>query len=731
MDPSTISHYEILEKLGEGGMGVVYKARDTRLGRTVALKFLPVHYTRDEAGKERFLREARAAAALNHSNICTVYGVEEHDGRLFISMEYVDGGTIRQKIPYPSVEDAIRAAMQIGEALHEAHARGLVHRDIKAENIMLTSRGVIKVMDFGLAEPRGSSDPQGQFGLAGTPAYMAPEQIQGGTVDSRSDIFSFGVLLYEMLAGRLPFRGEHEASLMYSIQHEDPPPLSAVRTDIPPQFEQIIRRALEKDVTQRYQDVQTMVNLFKEVKTGSPKSSRHLLAVLPFDNISPDRGDDYVSEGLTDEIITSLSRLQGLNVISRTSVMRYRERNRSLKEIAAELNATYVLEGSVRKSGQELKITVQLIDADRDVNLWADSYRGNLSDIFDIQEKVAGRIVEALKVRLTPGEKSSLRKRSTGDSEAYQLYLQGRYFWNKRTEAGMNAAIDYFGKAIERDQRYSLAWSGLADAYNLIGTVDSNLRRDLYRRAKSAAEKALEIDDQLAEAHASLALVLMLGEWDWAGAERELKIGIGLHPRYATAHHWYAEWLLYMGRLDEARLEISRAVELDPVSPAIFADKGFVHYYGREYDRAIEMARKSQELDPAFKTIHRLLSLAYQGKQMFDRALEENALWQRATGNEFEGTLARAQILAASGKGDQAREICMPLELASNTNGLVVRGLALVSASLGDADAAFRWLEKGYERKDDWMCTIKVDPKMDKIRPDPRFGSLVRRVGID
>lgn len=411
--------------------------------------------------------------------------------------------------------------------------------------------------------------------------------------------------------------------------------------------------------------------------------------------------------------------------------MRYRERDKSLRQIAGELHAKYVLEGSVRKNGQDLRITAQLIDADQDVSLWGDAYRGNLSDIFDIQEKVAGKIVEALKVRLSPDERTGLKKRSTGDSEAYQFYLQGRFFWNKRTDAGMNAAIEYFEKAIGRDPEYSLAWSGLADAYNLLATQEGNVRRELFRKAKAAATKALEIDDHLAEAHTSLAMVSMLAEWDWDNAAKELRAGISLHPGYATAHHWYGELQLYMGRLDEARQEISRAAELDPLSPAIFTDKGFVHYYGREYDAAIEMARKAQEIDPAFTTVHRLLSLAYQGKRMFDQALDENGLWLHTTANQPEGTLARAQILAASGEESEAREVCRRMESASPGNGLVVRGLALVYASLGDNDEAFRWLETGYDRRDDWMCTIKVDPKMDRIRSDPRFQSLVRRIGLD
>ena len=531
MVPSIISHYEILEKLGEGGVGVVYKARDTRLGRTVALKFLQGHLTDVESEKGRLLKEAQAAAILNHQNICTVYGIEEHDGETFISMEYIGGGTIRQKFPYASPEEAVKAALQIGEALQEAHARGIVHRDIKPENIMFTANGQIKVMDFGLAKLRGAMRQTPSSGAIGTPAYASPELIQGGDVDSRSDIFSFGILLYEMLAGRLPFRGEHEASVMYSIVNEDPPPLSAARADVPEELERIILRALEKDVDRRYQDIGAMLGHLKEVRTGPSPSSQPLLAVLPFENISPDKENDYFSEGLTEEIIASLSQLGGLKVISRTSVMRYRGLGKNLKQIAEELNATYILEGGVRKSGQQLRITTQLIDAVQDTSLWADTYRGTVDDIFDIQEKVAGRIVRALKVRLTRDEKNTLRKRLTEDSEAYQLYLQGRHFWNKRTEAGLNAAIRYFEKAIERDPRYPLAWAGIADSYNLLATDGNTIRKDLYRKAKVAVTKALEIDDRLAEAHTSLALILMLDEWDWTNSYCHSKMRVSSPSR--------------------------------------------------------------------------------------------------------------------------------------------------------------------------------------------------------
>ena len=426
MVPSTISHYEILEKLGEGGMGIVYKARDTMLGRTVALKFHPGPLTSDATGKDRILHEAKAAAALNHNNICTVYGVEEHEGRMFISMEYVEGGTIRNKLPYEKITDAVTAAIQIGEALEEAHSRGIVHRDIKADNIMLTSRGQIKVTDFGLARTSGAADPSPVTSTAGTAAYMAPEVVQGGKADARSDIFSFGVLMYEMLTGQRPFRGDHNAAVMYSIVHETPPPLSTARADVPENLEWIITHALEKDADKRFQDVHTMLGQLRKVTTTTTGSTELLLAVLPFEYISPDKENDYFSEGLTEEIIASLSKLRGLKVISRTSVMRYRGKDKNLKQIAQELHASYVLEGSVRKSGQDLRITTQLIDAGQDVSLWSETYRGSLDDIFEIQEKVAGRILRGLKVRLSPDEKKRLKKRSTADNEAYQLYLQRR-----------------------------------------------------------------------------------------------------------------------------------------------------------------------------------------------------------------------------------------------------------------------------------------------------------------
>ena len=728
----TILHYKILEKLGEGGMGVVYKAQDTKLNRPVALKFLPTKGSTDNSTRDRFLHEAKAAAALNHPNICTIYGVDEFEGTMFISMEYVEGGTLGPHIPYGKVPEALDIAIQISEALQEAHRKGVIHRDVKPGNVLVDANRRVKVMDFGLAQLSGALRGATSPTTMGTPAYMAPEQIQGAEADPRSDIFSFGVLLYEMLAGRLPFRGDHTASMMYSIVHEDPPPLSSVRDDVPESLERIIRQSLEKDMSRRFQDVPELLRLLRGVTmTAPPGAPGELLAVLPFDNISPDKENEYFSEGLTEEIIAALSKLRNLRVISRTSAMRYKGTDRSVKEIAGELHAKYVLEGSVRMSDQDLRITALLIDADQDVHLWAETYRGNLKDIFDIQEKVAGKIVRALKLRLTADEKRTLKKRFTDNTEAYQLYLQGRYFWNRRTEGGLNAAIRYFEQAIEKDPHYSLAWAGIADAYNLLGAYGDHHRKDLYRKAKTAVTRALEIDDHLAEAHTSLAMLLMLDEWDWMAAEKEFKLAISLDPQYPTAHHWYSEWLMYTGRHDAALAEISRAAELDPVSPAILKDKGLAHYYGRRYEQAIEVAKKALELDPSFSTVHRLLSLSYQGLRQFDQAMAEHDRWRILTGNEVEASFALAQLYAVSGRGDEARGICERLLSDSPLGGIAFRALALVCAALDDKDMAFEWLEKGYERRDDSLCSLKVDPKMDNLREDPRFVSLLRRIGLE
>lgn len=468
--------------------------------------------------------------------------------------------------------------------------------------------------------------------------------------------------------------------------------------------------AITKDLTQKPQD--------------------KCIVVLPFLNLSNDLSQEYFSDGLTEELIAHLSRLKDMRVISRTTSMKYKGTRKDIKTIGMETGASYIVEGSVRIQGNNLRITAQFVDATRDIHLWAESYNGTLDDIFDIQEKVSAKIVSELRLQLTKDEKDYLQKRYTENTEAYQLYLQGRYFWNKRSEEGLNTAIRYFEKAIEADPDYALAWAGLADTYNLLGEFTNRSRRVLYPKAKWAVNKALEVDNELAEAHISLGLLIMLNEWDWINSGKEYQAGIKLNPNYATGHHWYAEWLLFMGRTTEAIEEISQAVKLDPVSPAILKDQGMTFYYCRQYDQAIDSANKTIELNPKFATAYRLLSLAYQGKGMHVLAIEENQRWGQYTGNKVKTDISLAQIYAAAGQKEEALKIIEEVGSEMALTGNDYRGMALVYAALQKPDEAFEWLEKSYEEHEESLCNLKVDPKLDPLRSDPRFKSMLYKVGL-
>lgn len=733
---TTISHYKILEKLGEGGMGVVYKARDTKLIRTVALKFLSSQAIVDGEGKARFLREAQSASALNHPNICTIYEIDEAGGEMFIVMEYVDGRNLRSMIeagPLP-VPEALTIAYNVAEGLHAAHQKGMVHRDVKPENIIITGGGIAKIADFGLARTIMSPAEVGEKLVVGTIGYMAPEQLRGEQVSHLADIWALGIVLYEMLTGRRPFRGEYEEAMMYAIANEKIPPVSSIRPGISESVERIIDRCLEKSPAVRIQDagvfIEELGKAREEVNRLSTTTAKSI-AVLPFADISPGQDNQYFSDGLTEEIIANLSRLQMVRVISRTSVMQYERAGKSMKQIAAELGVQFVLEGSVRKNGTDLRITTQLIDAVQDTYLWVEKYDGTMDEIFEIQEHVAGRIAKALKMKLTTAEKRNLKRRPTKNTEAYQLYLKGRFFWSKRTKDALQTALRYFEEAIEKDPRFALAWAGIADVYNLLSEYGSLTRKETYSKAMAAVRKALEFDDRLAEAHASLASLIMFNDWDWTTSEKEFNRAISLNPEYATAHHWYSGWLLLNGRISEAITEISLAAELDPFSPAILKDKGMTFYYAENYDGAMECARKTLELDPGFASGHRLLSLAYQGKRMFNEAIEENRRWGELSGNQLEATIMLAHCYAVDGRRTESLELLNGALKESLSNGNLMRGVALVYAALGENDQAFTWLDKSYDSRADALSSLKIDPKFRHLRADPRFVFLLKRIGLE
>ncbi len=804
MTGKTIGQYRIIEKLGEGGMGVVYKAHDSKLDRFVALKFLPHHVAANQEEEARFLQEARASAILNHPNVCTVYDIREEEvpaaegassgRRQFIVMEYVDGETLRKKIsgsPLP-VRDAVTYGIQIGAALQEAHSNGIVHRDVKAENIMVNSKNQVKVMDFGLAKLKGSLRLTKESSTVGTLAYMAPEQIQGGEVDARSDIFSFGVLLFEMTTGRLPFRGEHDAAMMYSILNEEPESLPQSRSDLPGDLQRIIHRAIEKDPEDRYQHVDDMVSelkllqkksgrvsrpsslnvsaslpqspstdteIIKGVSSKSPKrrwlviggaavgvlvaggvvfsllTSRPddritSMAVLPFTNGSTDPNAEYLSDGFTESLINSLSRLPGIKMMSRSSVFRYKGKEISPQTVAHELGVGAVLTGRISERGNELAISVELINGKDNSHIWGEQYYRPMSDIISLQSEISREISSQLKVTLTGEQESKLTRTATESTEAYQLYLKGRFHWNKRTAEGFQRAADYYRQAIEKDPSFALAYAGLADTYLLMHSYFILPPAEAAEKATAAAQRALALDPQLGQAHIVLAGIKGEYKWDWEMAEREYRRGVELDPNYATGHQWYGEFLVEIGRIDEGLRQIHLAQELDPLSPIIYVPEAYTRFATGEFDAAETQIQKSLEIDPRFPRALSLLGQIRfaQGKSDEGIKLVQLALEYGDSSAEYMGLLGYMHGML--GQAGQSEMILEHLQQLSRHEYVSPYLFAIVYTGLGRKDEAFRWLNRGIEAHDYGVLGMLVDPVFESLRTDPRFEKCLQRIGF-
>jgi len=743
-----ISHYKILEKLGEGGMGEVYLAEDTKLNRRVALKFLPAQLASDEEFKERFKREAQAAA-LNHPNIITIHEVAEYENRPYIAMEYVEGESLKNLITKKdlSINKVIDLTMQICEGLAKAHQSGIVHRDVKPQNVLIDKDDRVRILDFGLAKLKRDAMLTQIGTTLGTVAYMSPEQTRGEEVDHRTDIWALGVVLYEMLAGQMPFKGEHEQAVIYSILNVDPQPMLDLRTGLPRELGQIVYRALAKDPGERYQLMNNLLvdlrQLKNELESGITKTMltkekpSPSIAVLPFNNLSADKEQEYFCDGMAEEIINALTHLEGLRVVARTSAFSFRGKEIDIREIGRKLNVRTVLEGSVQKAGNRIRITAQLVNVADGYHLWSERYDRDIGelccpeDIFAIQDEISLAIVDKLKVKLLGGEKAKLVKRHTEDLGAYNFYLKGRYFWNRRYEGGLQKGIECFQQAIEKDPLYALAYAGTADCYVLLGHYGWLPPKEAYPRARAAAEKALEIDDTLAEAHASMGWIRTFHDWDWAAAENEFRRALDLNPNYATGHEWYAVHLGNIGRLDEAIAEVKRALELDPLSLIINAIEGLAYTWSRQYDKAIDKCRKTLEMDPNFLLAYLFQAWAYAAKGMWEETITSA---QKAVTLSGEGPFALWTLgiaYAMSGQENQALKMLDRLDELSKQRYVSPYCKAMIYVGLGDMDQAFDYLEKAYLERESFMATINTLPFFDNVRSDPRFKALLKKIGLE
>ena len=737
-----VSHYRIIEKIGSGGMGEVYSAEDTELDRKVALKFLPPHLCPDEECRARFKREARAAAKLNHPNIVTIHEVSEYQGRPLFAMEHIDGQTLRDVLKESelSIDKVIDLATQICEALREAHRANIVHRDIKPSNILIDRNDRPKLVDFGLAAVQ-DVDPLTKSGSTlGTVGYMSPEQVRGEKTDARSDLFSLGVVLYEALTGRAPFKGDTETATMNAVLNTIPEPLARYKSNLPDELQRIVLKLLEKDQQLRYQSsagvISDLRKLNKDLESGivsgqpATKPSRPSIATLPFRDMSPQKDQEYFCEGLAEELINALTRIEGLQVASRTSSFQFKEEKLDVREIGRKLNVKTVLEGSVRKAGNRLRITAQLVNVADGYHLWSERFDRDMEDIFAIQDEISLAIIDKLKIKLLGKEKKMLVKRHTENQEAYNLYLKGRYFWNRRHEIGFKKSIDYFQQAIEKDPLYAPAYVGIADTFNTLGYFGYLPPEEAFPKAKAAAEKALEIDAAFGDAYASLGLTSTLYDWDWSAAESAFQKALKLNPNYASAHEYYAGFLTAMGRFNEAIAEVRRAQELDPLSLIINVYVGFFLYFARRYDESIAQCLKTLEMDPGFPLALVYLSLAYVEKTMHQEVIEILPRAELAAGETVYTLGIIGYCYGVVGQNKKALELLDRLNELSKKRHVSSFLQSMIYIGLDRSDEAFELLEMAYKKHDPVLVFLKSSPISDRLRSDPRFEALLKKIGL-
>ncbi len=731
----TASHFKILEKIGEGGMGVVYKAEDTKLKRMVALKFLPAEFRRDPQAQARFVQEAQAAAALDHPNICTIYEINEADGQTYIAMAFIKGRSLKDRISSGplGISEAVTIAVQVAEGLKNAHGRGIVHRDIKPGNIMLTEDGQAKIMDFGLAKllERGD-DLTRTMAVMGTLAYMAPEQARGGVVDQRTDIWSLGCVLFEMLSGRRPFQSGRDLAVIHSILNETPPPLLRPGQEIPDQLETIVRRCLEKDSGNRYQDAGALAEALKSFDKPASGARTPSIAVFPFVDMSPQKDQEYFCDGIAEELINGLTHIRDLRVVARTSAFAFKGKDLDLRDAGRRLGVDTVLEGSIRKAGNKLRITAQLIKVEDGFHLWSEKFDREMEDIFAIQDEIAKAIVDNLEVKLLAQEKAAIEKRHTDDPEAYNLYLKGLYFTYKPSLEASDTALDYFRRAIDRDPNFALAYAGMAVVYTNLGILSLASPADVLPKAKAAFQKALELDSRLAEAHYQTASIALWFEWDWETAERSFGRALAINPGAAISHATYAWLCLSRRRYEEAAREIKLALDLDPLQPLFYAFSVGIHWSVGQPDAAISEFQKAVEMDPRSGLAYFHVGVAYSLRREFEKAISsfQKSKELAVYAGWVDGWLG--MIHAGRGEKQEAEKILADMLAQKKKAYVSSTCIGWLWGTLGNFDEAFACFDKAYEERDTLMPFIHIYTKLfvPQLQEDSRFKPLLKKMNL-